>query len=323
MVIINNTNLDNRMHDSGTGSNGLTSTASGAVKGPHRQSSQLDGFTLIELLVVIAIIAILAAILLPVLTKAREQGEATQCMNNTRQLMIAWIMYYGDNSDNFVPSSTWVLGTMDWTSSQQNIDTTLLVGPQPAAQPQPLLAMYLRNARVFKCPADHYQAPLNPGPRVRSYSMNGALGGGASGPTVLGKAPDGNRLYYGESGGMNRDANKVSDIKHPDQIFIMLDEQADSINDAEFMFNPGGGVGQPSPAAWRDLPASWHPGFGCCIAFGDGHTEIHHWLERSGGNKTTYPVLMKTYPTGATKPWGGTLGISRDYDWMDDHMPYQ
>jgi hypothetical protein len=239
-------------------------------------------------------------------------------MNNVRQLMIAWIMYNGDNNENFVLSGQWVTDSMSWSASSQNTDPTLLVGPTPSGQPAPLLAPYVRNYRVFKCAADHYQSPQNPGPRLRSISMNGCLGAGSSGPTVQGTAP-GNRLYYGHGGGMNRAANRSSDLKHPDQIFIMLDEQADSINDAQFMVDPGYAQGQER---WRDLPASWHPGFGCSIAFGDGHTEIHHWLERKGGNKTTYPVLMQTYPTG-TAPWTGNMLISRDYEWMEDHMPYQ
>jgi prepilin-type N-terminal cleavage/methylation domain-containing protein len=318
MVIVNRTNLDNRMHDSINGSNGFTSTASGAVNKRHRHSLPANGFTLIELLVVIAIIAILAAIVLPVLTRAREQGEATQCLNNARQLMIAWIMYYGDNNETFVLSPTWVTDKMDWSPNASNFDPTLLVGPQPPST-SPLLGPYVKNYRVFKCPTDRYVAPGQPGPRLRSYSMNGVLGSGTSGPNVQGTTP-GNRLYFGHGGTLGRDANKSSDLKHPDQVFIMLDEQADSIGDAQFMVDPGYSQGMEK---WRDLAASWHPGFGCCIAFGDGHTEIHHWLERKGGNRTIYPVLMKTYPAGGG-PWATvTLGISRDYEWFVDHMPYQ
>jgi prepilin-type N-terminal cleavage/methylation domain-containing protein len=282
----------------------------------HRQSRQPNAFTLIELLVVIAIIAILAAILLPVLTRAREQGEATQCLNNARQLMIAWIMYYGDNSDTFVPPGQWVTQKEDWSNASYNFDPTLLVGPQSVPSQVPLLGPYIKNPRVFKCAADHFQAPGQTAMRLRSYSMNGGLG--AAGDTVQGTNP-GNRLYYGSGAGMKRGALRPADLKHPDMVFVMLDEQADSINDAQFQFDPGFPQGSEK---WRDLAASWHPGFGCCIAFADGHTEIHHWLERKGANKTTYPVLMQTYGIGAG-PWTGNLVISRDYEWFEDHMPYE
>ena len=305
-----------------TGSNSFVLTPNGENK-RYRQMQLRDGFTLIELLIVIAIIAILAAILLPVLTRAREQGEATQCLNNARQLMIAWLLYNGDNNDNFVPAGQWVTDTMDWSPLPTNFDPTQLVGPQPPAS-APLLGPYIRNYRVFKCAADHYIAPDQPSPRLRSYSMNGVLGAGKSGPTVQGTAP-GNRIYYGHSGsaggGVGRSANMASDLKHPDAVFVMLDEMADSIGDAQFQIDPGWPQGQEK---WRDLAASWHPGFGCCIAFADGHSEIHHWLERKGVNKTTYPVLMKTYGGAfGAGPWTGTIGISRDYEWMEDHMPYQ
>jgi prepilin-type N-terminal cleavage/methylation domain-containing protein len=308
--------FNKRMQESITGSNIFAITPNGENK-RYRRRQLRGGFTLIELLVVIAIIAILAAILLPVLTRAREQGEATQCLNNARQLMIAWIMYYGDNNDNFVPPGQWVEDTMTWTVNSQNTDPTLLVGPTTPPQNPPLLGPYVKNYRVFKCAADHYVAPGQPSPRLRSYSMNGVLG--AAGPTVQGTSP-GNRLYYGASAGMKRGALRPADLKHPDSVFVMLDEQADSINDAQFQVDPGYAQGSEK---WRDLAASWHPGFGCCIAFADGHSEIHHWLERKGINKTTYPVLMQTYPIGGG-PWATvTIGISRDYEWMEDHMPYQ
>jgi|SRR5690348_8514730 len=276
------------------------------------KESRAHGFTLIELLVVIAIIAILAAMLLPALAAAKERAKAVECMSNTRQLMLGWAMYPSDNHEQLMPFKSWVGGTMDWTVSPQNINTSLLVG----GGPNNLMAKYIKSPHLYKCPSDVYTAPANPGPRVRSYSMNGALGGGSSGPNVKGTAPD-NRQYYGSGGSLGLDANKTSDLRHPSMVYVMLDEHPDSINDAVFMFDPGASQGMEK---WRDLPASYH-GNGCCFSFADGHSEIHHWQKTGGGITTTvYPV---TYTT--TRPWtiGVRPGVSPDYEWLDDRMPYQ
>jgi prepilin-type N-terminal cleavage/methylation domain-containing protein/prepilin-type processing-associated H-X9-DG protein len=306
------------MHESITGSN-MVPTSGSAVKRFAPQPRHSHGFTLIELLVVIAIIAILAAILLPVLAKAKERANAAQCLSNTRQLMLGWFIWSGENNDQLVSFNTWVLGRMDWSTTSDNTNWLMLVGPMPSGQPQPDLGQYVKSPKLFKCPSDTFQAPLNPGPRVRSLSMNGALGGGSSGPTVEGNAP-GIRQYFGAGSSLGGDANKMSDLFHPADVFVMLDEQADSINDAVFMFNPGAAQGAEQ---WRDCPASYHNN-GCCFSFADGHSEIHHWLETAGLNKTIYPILYKNYVQSTTSPWGkGVMTSSRDYEWMDDHMPYK
>ena len=278
------------------------------VDNSGRRNSPVEGFTLIDLLVVMAMTVLLAASLLPALAAPKEKTKMVQCMSNTRQLTLGWRMYAADNRDQLIPYTTWVGGAMDWTSNPGNTNTALLVGGGPGN----LIASYVKSPLVYKCPADHYQSPANPGPRVRSYSMNGALGG-PSGPTVVGTAP-GNRKYFGSGGGMGRDANTLSDLIHPSMVFVMLDEQADSINDGAFMFNPGAA---PGSEKWRDLPASYHNGAGS-LSFADGHSLIHLWLEQVGFNRTVYPV---TYTSSHL--WTTLNLFSRDYEWIDDHMPYR
>ena len=203
---------------------------------------------------------------------------------------------------------------MTWDSSYDNIN------------PDPLLTNvmgdYVKAVRLYKCPSDKFVSPANPGPRLRSVSMNGALSSSGSGPTVQGTAP-GNRTYYGSgSAGTGKAARKTSDLitPGPARIFVVLDEQADSMSivngDATFMHDPGYAQGSER---WRDLPASYHNGAGS-FSFADGHSEIHRWLERSGNNRTTYPVTMGNY--GSNPPWRNNILISRDYEWVQDRMPY-
>jgi prepilin-type N-terminal cleavage/methylation domain-containing protein/prepilin-type processing-associated H-X9-DG protein len=280
---------------------------------PVRGSRRSTGFTLIELLVVIAIIAILAAMLLPALSKSKIKAQGTYCMNNTRQLTLGWLMFPDDNDNKLMPNPGWVGGHMTWGNDADNTNTLIL-----ADTTQSLMATYVKSAKVYKCPGD--RVPAANGERVRSVSMNGALGGKA--PSVQGSNPGG-RTYYG--GGspapFGNGALKPGDltIPGPANIFVVLDEQADSMSavngDATYAFDPG----CPRTAEyWRDLPASYHNRAGS-FSFADGHSEIHKWLEIGG--KTCYQVVGTAYGTSA--PWKTTkMRNSSDYEWVESHMPY-
>ena len=230
------------------------------------------GFTLIELLVVIAIISILAAMLLPALTKARQKTQGVYCMNNCRQLMITWQMYLHDNSDRIVPALHggdarggtgdprygigWVEGWLDWTTLQDNTNLNYLIGDQYSR-----LAIYTAKSKnIFKCPADNYlsAAQRNLGWTARVRSLSGNIGIGA------GNAED------GPFDGIYQHYTKFSQMLHPGptDTWVFLDEHPDSINDAGF-FNP-------HATEIIDTPSTLHNG-ACGFAMADGHAEIHKW----------------------------------------------
>ncbi|MGH7990379.1 MAG: hypothetical protein ACREDS_09360 [Limisphaerales bacterium] len=245
----------------------------------------------------IAIIAILAAILLPVLHSAQIRAEAAGCMNNSRQLMIGWVQYYNDNNDQLVNNfqgpqvaleeqqktyRSWVNNFMSW----QPLDST--VG-MPVTNidgiTQAPFFQYVGNIKTYKCPGDNYISPqqIKAGMtfRPRSYSMNCFFG--ASKPVAAANVPtDANDIYPNYHQYL-----KGSQLRDPAELFVILDEQGDSINDGWFQVDP-----DPTTSVWHDLPASYHGG-ACGIAFADGHSEIHMWRSHAC---TILPILYLNPP---------------------------
>jgi prepilin-type N-terminal cleavage/methylation domain-containing protein len=248
------------------------------------EAPAFGGFTLIELLVVIAIIAILAALLLPALARAKQQGQAVKCISNQRQLALGWAMYTGDFRGFLVPNgdegnqpasvtdptaqpggtnSQWCPGRQDKVTDLSPIGITPNVGIEYIQLG--LIYPYVKNPAVYLCPADtsftnsfgftYFH--------VRSMSMNTWLS-----PIVpWNDNPPAVECYYKEG-----DLGKPG----PANLWVFIDENPVSINDGSFICDP-------SPQYvnnWIDCPASYHVNAGG-ISFADGHSQIKKWTDRT------------------------------------------
>jgi hypothetical protein len=190
----------------------------------------------------------LAALLLPALARAKEKARTIACINNERQLLLAWKSFADDN-DDVLPAATknaadssfpppWVLGWLDQSKGNpDNWDTSKL-----KASP---LYVYLESVEIFRCPADRTGRP-------RSYSVNGWFGGPA---WPFGSGAENSWWVF----------KKTSDVPDPTQYFVFVDEDATSINDGFFATDPTSANFVSRPATYHNQKANF--------AFPEGHVE--------------------------------------------------
>jgi prepilin-type N-terminal cleavage/methylation domain-containing protein/prepilin-type processing-associated H-X9-DG protein len=280
--------------------------------GKSTLNARHGGFTLIELLVVIAIIAILAAMLLPALGKAKSRAQGIGCMNNTKQLTLAWRMYIEDNRDvlPYAYGTAANVRSNVWVPSGGDKDINPDVGGErnrgnwdlDYTIRQSILWPYCgKAAGIFHCPADKSFGINNQNQRVnrvRSVTMSNWVGGNGDDPPTY-------RGFWGQ-GALWVVFRKMSSFVRPGpaMTFVLLDEWEKSINDGYFVTEMDG---YPNPGSRKlvDYPAFYH-GNAAGFSFADGHSEIHRWIEPSTVNPPN-PLATKT------------VAGSRDVLWMQEH----
>ncbi len=259
-----------------------------AINGTFQRSA----FTLVELLVVIAIIAILAALLLPALSRGKQRAQAIKCLSNMRQLTLAWVNYAGDYRDNLATNVVWAgftgpepvdwaSGWEDWSNPNNADNTNALNLQSPLGQLWP----FSQSLGIYKCSAD-------PSPLIRSVSMNLRMNGSDSATAPIAEFTNPNKL------------SAIIDPA-PADAFVFIDERCDSINSGFFLVDMDF---TNEMATLGDIPANYHNG-SSAVSFADGHAEIHRWLDP----RTEPPLNPYRMQSGSLSP------NNPDVAWIQQH----
>jgi prepilin-type N-terminal cleavage/methylation domain-containing protein len=224
---------------------------------PGGPGSRWRAFTLLELLVVIAIIGILAALLLPALARAKDMAKRVGCLNNQQQIGLGWEMYSGDYSgrmaindvdttDPNIPRST----TNSWVAGNAKYDI------DPATITSGSIFVYVKNAAVYKCPADYGMIQDTAITRYRSFSLSGYMNGPVADTTQFNIQP----------------LHQTSQIQSPSKTLTFIDESVNTLDDGHFLYT----IDTTNFNNWLNIPG-WRHQNGTVLTFADHHTEYWKW----------------------------------------------